>query len=101
MSTISSNITASKEREKRKKKRSKKVGEEREGKKEKKRVALIENNGDNTQARTYQDANITRRVNLFIYSASYSVHNKFPVLLLTRILPPHQVVANFPCSSSP
>lgn len=77
MSTISSNITASKEKEKRKKTaaRSKKAGEEREGKKEKKRVALIENNGDNTLACTYQDANITRRVNLFIYFASYSVHN--------------------------
>ena len=44
-------------------------------KRKKRRVALIENNGDNTQACTYQNANITRRVNLFIYFASCSVHN--------------------------
>ena len=74
MSTISSNITASKEREKRKKEEQESRRRER-GKERKKRVALIENNGDNTQACTYQDANITRRVNLFIYFASYSVHN--------------------------
>lgn len=64
-----------KRKEKKKPARSKKAGEEREGKKEKKRVTLIKNNGDNMQACTYQDPNITRRVNLFIYFASYSVHN--------------------------
>ena len=76
MNTISSNITASKEKEKRKKSQlGARKQEKRKRKRKKKRVALIENNGDNTQACTYQDANITRRVNLFIYFASYSVHN--------------------------
>ena len=77
LSTISSNITASKEKEKRKKSQlgARKQEKRKRKRKKKKRVALIENNGDNTQDCTYQDANITRRVNLFIYFASYSVHN--------------------------